>query len=180
MPLGALVPSFLGLDWWDTWDYPSRISDQCFGVHVPEDDLLPASLIRGYWMRPRSQTNICSSGQSEVINDDKKFEVSLNVSQFKPEEITVKGVNDFIVIHGVHEERKEEKGDNALVKREFTRRYMLPKACNIETVSSAMTPEGILTITAPKRTVEAKKKEKDIPVKVGSETPVKGKKKSTA
>lgn len=151
-----------GQDWWDAWDYPARIMDQCFASPLCEGDLLPPSFVRGYLVRPRTQQNIASSGQSDVSNGDKEFKVSLNVSQFKPEELDVKVVGDCIVVHGKHEEKSDEHG---FVSREFTRRYMLPKSCEMDTVSSSLTPDGVLTITAPKKALEAPPaQERQIPI----------------
>lgn len=158
----AIIPSVLGRDWWDTWDYPSRIMDQCFASHLAEEDLLSPSMFRGFMLRPRSQANIAASGKSEVANDDKEFKVALNVSQFKPEELQVKVVDNYVVVHGKHEEKGDEHG---FVSREFTRRYMLPSACEMETVALSLSPDGVLTITAPKKALEAApKQERQIPI----------------
>jgi crystallin alpha B len=162
MPYRALIPSVMGRDWWDMWDYPSRIMDQCFASHLCDEDLLPPSYIRGYLLRPRTQANIACSGQSDVNNDDKEFQVALNVSQFKPEELQVKVVDNYVVVHGKHEEKSDEHG---FVSREFTRRYMLPNACEMETVASSLSPDGVLTITAPKKALEAPPThERNIPI----------------
>ncbi|KAL3221164.1 hypothetical protein MRX96_029505 [Rhipicephalus microplus] len=42
-----------------------------------------------------------------------------------PEEITVKTQDNCVVIHGKHEEKSDDRG--CYVKREFTRRYVLPE-----------------------------------------------------
>lgn len=151
MALRAIIPTLLGRDWWSTWDYPERIMDQCFGMQLLDEDLLPPTLYRGYLIHPRSQTGIANSGQSEVKNDDKQFQVTLNVKQFKPEEIEVKIVDNYIVIHGKHEEKSEENGTAA---REFTRKYMLPQNCQAETVTSSLSLDGVLSIVAPKKAIE--------------------------
>ncbi|GFT80107.1 protein lethal(2)essential for life [Nephila pilipes] len=151
MALRAIVPALLGRDWWNTWDYPERIMDQCFGMQLFDEDLLPSTLYRGFLIHPRTQTSIANSGQSEVKNDDKQFQVSLNVKQFKPEEIQVKIVDNYIIVHGKHEEQEDDHG---FVAREFTRKYMLPQNCQAETVTSSLNPEGVLTILAPKKAIE--------------------------
>lgn len=152
----------MGRDWWEAWDYPSRIMDQCFGTHLCDRDLLSPTLVRGYYFRPRSQASLAASGQSEVSNDEQQFQVSLNVSQFKPEELQVKVVDRYVVVHGKHEERNDEHG---FVSREFTRRYMLPKACEPDTVASSLSPEGMLTIIAPKKALEEPpKQERNVPI----------------
>lgn len=158
----ALLPALFGRDWWDTWDYPSCIMDQCFASHLCNDDLLPPAYLRGFLLRPRTQANIAASGKSEVKNDDKQFQVALNVSQFKPEELEVKVGENYVVVHGKHEEKSDEHG---FVSREFTRKYMLPKSCEMDSVASSFSPDGILTITASKKALEApKQKEREIPI----------------
>ncbi|GIY37746.1 hypothetical protein CDAR_421611 [Caerostris darwini] len=91
----------------------------------------------GLITRRRRQTSIADSGQSEVKNEKDKFQ---------------------------HEERSDTNG---FVSREFTRRYMLPNACDAETVNSSLSPDGMLTIVAPKKAIEAPvKKERNVPVKI--------------
>ncbi|XP_035214946.1 protein lethal(2)essential for life-like [Stegodyphus dumicola] len=145
-----LLP-LLSRNWWDTWDYPQRIFDQHFGSGLVESDLLPPTVYRGYLIRPRTRGNIDASGQSVVKNESDKFQVMLNVSQFKPDEITVKTVDNYIVIHGKHEEKSDEHG---FVSREFTRRYMLPEGTEPESVKSSLSQNGVLTIEAPKKAIE--------------------------
>ena len=159
----ALLPSLLGAsDYWDSCDYPSRIMDQYFGDALLDEDLLPPSLIHGYLIRPRTQANINTSGKSEVDNESEEFKISLDVSQFKPEELEVKVVDDFLVVHAKHEERCDEHG---FIAREFKRRYILPKTCEQEKIASTLTPEGILIITAPKiPPPEVESKERKIPI----------------
>ncbi|CAL1295950.1 unnamed protein product [Larinioides sclopetarius] len=129
-----------------------------------DDDLLPAVLRRGLRLRPRTRANIDSSGASEVQNEADKFKVTLNVSHFKPDEISVKTVNNTVVIHGKHEEKTDEHG---FVSREFTRRYMLPEGAEPEKVESKLAPEGVLTIEVPKKVVEpVKSYERVVPIDV--------------
>ncbi|GFT80936.1 protein lethal(2)essential for life [Nephila pilipes] len=161
MALRAIVPTLLGRDWWSTWDYPEIIMDQFFGTQLHDDDLLAPILYHGFLIHPRTQTCIANSGQSEVKNDEKQFQVSLNVKHFKPQ---VKVVDNFIVIHGQHEEKKDDGG---FCSREFTRRYMLPQGCEAENVTSSLNQEGVLTIVAPKKAIEEPpKQERNITVDV--------------
>ncbi|GFY52492.1 protein lethal(2)essential for life [Trichonephila inaurata madagascariensis] len=146
----SLLP-LLSRGWWDSWDYPSRILDQHFGMVLLDDDLLQPATYRGFLLRPRTQFSIDNSGQSEVKNDPNKFKVMLNVSHFKPSEIDVKTVDNSIVIHGKHEEKNDEHG---FISREFTRRYMLPEGTDPETVKSSLSQNGVLTIEAPKKAIE--------------------------
>ncbi|KAG8191336.1 hypothetical protein JTE90_006082 [Oedothorax gibbosus] len=162
MSFSSLVPVFMGRDWWDSWDYPARIMDQCFASPLLDSDLLAPQLYRGFVLRPRTQSNVAASGQSEVKNDDQQFQVSLNVSQFKPDEIQVKVVDNYVEIHAKHEEKSDDHG---FVSREFTRRYVLPRSCQGDLVTSSLTPEGVLTIEAPKKALEdVQKNERPVPI----------------
>jgi len=73
--------------------------------------------------------------------------VTLNVSHFKPEELSVKTVDNFLVIEAKHEERPDEHG---FVCRQFTRRYLLPPGVKPEEITHQVSPDGVLTITAPR------------------------------
>ena len=84
-------------------------------------------------------------------NDANKFEVKLDCSHFKPEEITVKTVDNNLIIHGKHEEKTDRHG---WVSREFTRRYALPEGVEVEKVMSSLNSSGVLMIEAPKKTLE--------------------------
>lgn len=148
--------------WWDTWDYPARLQDQHFGMGLLDSDLMAPAVFRGFQLRPRTQANIDNSGLSEVKDEADKFKVMLNVKHFKPNEISVKTVDNTIVIHGKHEEKTDEHG---FVSREFTRRYLLPEGTEAEKVVSKLTADGILTIEAPKKAIEPpKSNERVIPV----------------
>lgn len=135
---------------------PVRILDQHFGIGLdPEDLLAPLTVPRnardlaafGYYRPWRS----CASAQdtgSTVSFDKDKFQVNLDVQHFAPEEITVKATGDnTITIEGKHEEKEDEHG---FVSRHFVRRYVLPKGHDINNVTSSLSSDGVLTITAPK------------------------------
>lgn len=147
-------------DFWD-FDHPQRVMDQYFGLGLSDRDLLPPVSYRGFMLRPRTETNISASGISEVISEKDKFKVMLNVKQFSPEEITVKTVDNAIVIHGKHEEKQDEHG---FVSREFNRRYMLPEGVNPEKVTSSLSPDGVLTISAPRQKKDVPQNERVVPI----------------
>ncbi|GIY56135.1 alpha-crystallin B chain [Caerostris darwini] len=85
-------------------------------------------------------------------SDANKYQVMINVKQFRPDEIDVKIVDNFVVISGKHEEKADEYG---FVAREFTRRCLLPDNTEPRTVTSSLCPCGVLTIQAtPKKNDE--------------------------
>ena len=75
----------------------------------------------------------------------------MDVQQFKPEEITVKVSNDYVVVEGKHEEKQDKHG---FISRQFTRRYKLPDNVLQENITSTISSDGILSVIAPKK-VEA-------------------------
>lgn len=78
--------------------------------------------------------------------DQKGFTVQVDVKHFSPEELLVKVVGDYVVVEGKHEQKKDGSG---LVTRQFNRRYRIPNGVDIMALESAMSPEGMLVISAP-------------------------------
>ena len=74
------------------------------------------------------------------------FQVCVDVQQFNPNEITVKTVDNFIMVEGKHEEREDEHG---YISRQFSRRYTMPKEYDSNAVTSYLSSDGVLTIKAP-------------------------------
>lgn len=92
-----------------------------------------------------------SEQDSKILLDDDKFQVSVDVQQFAPSEITVKTSGDSVVVEGKHEERPDQHG---YVSRHFVRRYVLPKGHDINQVASNLSSDGVLTIVAPRTSRE--------------------------
>ncbi|GFT33664.1 protein lethal(2)essential for life [Nephila pilipes] len=112
--------------------------------------------------RPRRQTSHTSFGRSVLRKDSNDFKVMLNVKHFRPDEIDVKIVDNFVVINGKHEEQADQHG---FVSREFTRRYQLPDDVEPETVTSSLRQDGVLTIQAPRKMLEPPpKNERIVPI----------------
>jgi crystallin alpha B len=56
------------------------------------------------------------------------------------------------VIEGNHEEKSDEHGQ---IERHFVRKVLLPKDVQADKVVSHLTPEGVLTVSAPKLALDA-------------------------
>lgn len=80
--------------------------------------------------------------------DKNKFQVNLDVHQFKPEEIEVKVIDKFITVDAHHEEQQDEHG---WISRKFQRKYLIPDDCDPALIKSALSSDGVLTLTAPKK-----------------------------
>merc|ERR1711973_248000 len=108
------------------------------------------------WMLPSLSSefkdmNIFKEKDSEVIrviNDDKKMEVSLDTSQYRPDELNVSVFNGVISVEGKHEEKAED--GTKMVSRQFIRKYTLPAGSKPQDVVSNLSSDGVLVITANK------------------------------
>ena len=83
-----------------------------------------------------------------LLNMEKfAFEICVDVHQFKPNEISVKVVENIVVVEvAKHEERRDQQG---FISRQFSRRFILPSGYDVNKVQSIITSEGYLTVKAP-------------------------------
>merc|ERR1712038_56831 len=83
-----------------------------------------------------------------VKDDHDKFEILLDTSQYRPDELRVNVGNGVILVEGKHEERSEDGKTKAL--KHFSKTYSLPTTAKAELVFSNLSQDGVLVITAPK------------------------------
>lgn len=86
--------------------------------------------------------------KSPLIKDDsdgKTLRLRFDVSQYRPEEVTVKTVDNRLLVHAKHEEKSAQK----TVFREYNQEFMLPRGTNPEVITSTLSVDGILTVEAP-------------------------------
>ncbi|KAL7303727.1 hypothetical protein TKK_0003860 [Trichogramma kaykai] len=169
----SLVP-LLFSDWWEDLDRPHRILDQDFGLGLHPEQLVCPRRLELYlprrsaqyqpnYLRPWAELlrGADQGGVSTVEADKDKFQVTLDVQQFKPEEIDVKVVDRYVVIKAKHEEKRDEHG---WISREFTRKYLIPEQCDIDQVVSKLSSDGVLSIQAPRKEQPKAKNEKVIKI----------------
>jgi len=85
---------------------------------------------------------------SPLIQDDgdgKSLKLRFDVSQYAPEEIVLKTVDNKLLVHAKHEEKSETKS----VYREYNREFLLPTGVNPELIRSSLSKDGVLTVEAP-------------------------------
>uniref|UniRef100_A0A914WT86 SHSP domain-containing protein n=1 Tax=Plectus sambesii TaxID=2011161 RepID=A0A914WT86_9BILA len=160
------------LQWDNRWDSPApeRLYNQFYGEpitgpHHPSVMYHHPMSVAPYYMHPVQHTNACvaeelGTGFSDVHNDAKLFAVRLDVSHFKPEEVTVSTTGNTLVVKGEHQEKPDAHG---YIQRSFVRKYSLPWECNLEQVKSQLSHDGVLTVSAPKVAIEGKP-ERHIPI----------------
>nr|QER78230.1 small heat shock protein Hsp20.3 [Sitodiplosis mosellana] len=135
----------LSLDWWfKPTDYPALRS--ALGS--------PATILKQHFPDFSKLEHGAKMGKDG-------FQVCVDVQHFLPKEIEVKTENNTVIVHAKHEEKEDDHG---YISREFTRRYTLPQEFKIEDVTSTLSSDGILTITAPSPTPAVEGKVHHIPI----------------
>ncbi|XP_021002029.2 heat shock protein beta-1 [Parasteatoda tepidariorum] len=108
----------------------------------------------GSWMDDLNSSPLVQNG-----NDGKNLKLRFDVSDYAPEEILVKTIDNKLKVSAKH----EEKTPNKTVYREYNREFMLPVGTNPELIKSALSKDGILTIEAPVPAIDSFK-ERTIPI----------------
>lgn len=175
----VINPQTMGREYWDYWDYPSTLYKQKFGSSLDEANIrsgfhhFDRSPLHRDWMSKTSEQfrkEMESTGKSTVKNDPTCFQVLLDVSQFRPDEVDVKTVGNEVVIRCRHEERNDEHGS---VSREFTRKYLLPLGADPEKVTATYDSAGTLLIKAMKDPPSGKGSGKETYIRVEKSTETK-------
>ncbi|XP_063225312.1 alpha-crystallin A chain-like [Bacillus rossius redtenbacheri] len=160
----SLAPYYLS-EVLDELQRPASLFDQNFGLGMLAEDLVqPRSVgpLRIGYYRPWRHQASRQSGVSNLLRGKEGFKVNLDVQQFKPEEVSVKVVDNCVVVEGKHEERQDEHG---YISRQFTRRYALPDNVDTEQLLSSLSSDGVLTVAAPlKPTTPPPANERVIPI----------------
>merc|ERR1712106_1231843 len=101
--------------------------------------------------------DIFQTKDSEVIRvkeDESKMEISLNTSQYRPDELKISIDKNVVTVEGKHEEMAED--GSKMVSRMFSRKYTLPADAKSADVVSNLSSDGVLVITAPKKNMAVK------------------------
>nr|QGZ00459.1 heat shock protein 20.2 [Glyphodes pyloalis] len=144
---------------------PLRLADQHFGLGLTPQDYLTILAVpesnndyRRHWRNLGASANDAGS----TIKEDKdKFQINLDVQHFAPEEISVKCFDGFVVVEGKHEEREDEHG---FISRSFTRKYALPEGVEADAISSKLSSDGVLTVSAPLKAPPKIENERVVPI----------------
>lgn len=157
MPLWPLLLS----TWWADLGPPAM--DQNFGhaaLLPPEDLLFPRAFdqfnpfVYNRGVLDFYKPWLSDFGRSGITIDDNTFKIIIDVQQFKPEEVSVKVVDRFLVVEAKHEEKQD--GEHGSITRQFARKYLLPDRADFDQLKSTISSDGILTITAPLKPEEPK------------------------
>ncbi|EDV97691.1 GH14557 [Drosophila grimshawi] len=91
------------------------------------------------------------------------YQVSMDVSEFKPNELTVKLVNNSVIVEGKSEQQEDDQG--SYTSRHFLRRFALPEGYEPDMTTSSLSSDGVLTINVPNPpAVDEALKERLVPI----------------
>jgi crystallin, alpha B len=138
--------------------FSSGLMEPRFGLgmiprSLQSDSVVPRAglhhLPTGYrrpWSLARQAAHELAKDQKNLHFGKDGFQACVDVHHFQPSEVSVKTVDNTVVIEGKHEERDDVHGS---IERHFVRKYVLPKDYDMNSIHSLLSSDGILTIKAP-------------------------------
>lgn len=118
-------------EWKDFITFPSRLMRSLLDFHQ-----YPISPRFGRW----------HGGLYDVRVGKDGFEVILDVHQYTKSDLSVKTVDNTIIIEGKHNEKDDPHGHMC---RSFLKRYTIPIGYDSRLVTSSISSDGFLTVRAP-------------------------------
>lgn len=123
--------------------------------------LFPRDLLAPFDRHSRNLMNMDAEEMAPTVGKD-GFQVCVDVQQFSPSEITVRTVDNSVIIEGKHEERQDHHG---FISRQFCRRYILPSGYDPNSIVSELSSDGVLTVKAPiPKAIEDNKNERVVAI----------------
>ena len=87
------------------------------------------------------------NGVSRVECDEDTYKIMVDVHQFRPEDLVIKTVDDSVIVEANNEEKTVD--GRSYSAKNFSQSFNLPRGLDPRTVTSALSNEGVLTISAP-------------------------------
>jgi len=91
------------------------------------------------------------SPKAKVSYDQDKFQVEFNVQEYSPEDLSIKTEGDVLIVLAKHETKVE--GGQSFVSKQFEQRFSLPSGVKPDKISSSLSKDGYLTVTAPRESM---------------------------
>ncbi|XP_035716625.1 alpha-crystallin A chain [Folsomia candida] len=82
-------------------------------------------------------------GIANITRFKDRFSVKLDIHLFRPDDISVKTLDDFVIVEGHHSSQDDD------VVRSFERRIQLPKGALVDDLTSDVGCDGYLIINVP-------------------------------
>merc|ERR1712141_257198 len=88
--------------------------------------------------------------KDEVNTNNDKWEISIDVSNFSPDNLKVKVTGDVVVVSGSQENNNSGDDNSSRTSQSFSRSYTLPSGCDPDSVSSTLNNSGQLLVSCPR------------------------------
>lgn len=147
----SVLPLFVSLnddlfDPWDTFGLGIHPHEFLNAPQLQRNQIPGSGYYRRHWCLPEQQRGSDNKGIPKPQTGKDGFQVCLDVKQFAPNEISVKTLDNAVVVEGKHEEKQDDHG---YISRHFVRRYVLPKEYDAKDIVSTLSSDGVLTVKAP-------------------------------
>ncbi|XP_061401131.1 heat shock protein 22 [Musca vetustissima] len=134
-----------------------RMAEDLRRLAMPSSPFFEYPWTTSYRWAPFAHMNRMLEEDMTKFSKDGGYQVSMNVSEFKPEELSVKVVDNNVIVEGKSEQHHDN--DGGYISRHFVRRFTLPKGYESDNAISTLTSDGILTVSVPKPQIEEKARE---------------------
>ncbi|VDM75907.1 unnamed protein product [Strongylus vulgaris] len=121
--------------------------------------------VMSYWDDPvpaeqKCTDNIQPIAYIQIINEITRFAISIDVSQYKLEELQVHLIGRDLIIEG-NQEKPDVEG---YIQNTFLRRWTLPDDVDLDAVEISLNEHGCLVVDAPKTGLHTLRRE--LPIKI--------------
>lgn len=103
----------------------------------------------------------CDRPIVQDASGNKRLSLRFDCKDFKPEEITVKTIDNRLMVQAKH----VEESPGRKVYREFSRQYVLPEKIDPLTLNSSLAADGVLSIEGPAPAAIEAPRERILPIK---------------
>ena len=107
-------------------------------------------------------TGFDTTEQKYSRSEVKIFQIIVNVDKYKPEELFIKTVDNTVIVEAKHEEKTSD--GRSCSTQSFSQSFTLPAGVDPDSVKSALSQQGVLTISAPV-TRNNRQQERLVPIK---------------
>jgi len=97
--------------------------------------------------------DLYASQALQITEKDGKFNAVMDVKDFNPKDLSVRVVDDRVVVEGKFMQQSED--GSSVAAKEFYKEFNMPPSADIDQVATALSKDGILTVKAPKREGDA-------------------------
>ncbi|CAH1640002.1 unnamed protein product [Spodoptera littoralis] len=101
--------------------------------------------------------------EPQIVSDNEKLLINLNVRRFKPDELRIKVKNRYIIVEGKHKEKDDVQ---QFMANHFVQRFVLPPGSKQEEVTAVLKENGVLTVSVPKHELPPPPPEREVPIEV--------------